>query len=202
MYDLVVKGGVLMIPIALCSIIALAIFLERLWSLRRSRVIPRDFLIEIEDLIRREKIPEAITRCRKDNSSMANIILAGIRNFGKRREIVKESIEEIGRREAATLERYINVVGTIAAIAPLLGLLGTVFGMIKAFNVISIQGVGNPSSLAGGISEALITTAAGLVVAIPTFVLYRYLANKADALIVEMEEQSIRMVDLLKQRER
>ncbi len=202
MYDFVVKGGVLMIPIALCSIIALAIFLERLWSLRRSRVIPRDFLIEIEDLIRREKIPEAITRCRKDNSSMANIILVGIRNFGKRREIVKESIEEIGRREAAILERYINVVGTIAAIAPLLGLLGTVFGMIKAFNVISIQGVGNPSSLAGGISEALITTAAGLVVAIPTFVLYRYLANKADALIVEMEENSIRMVDLLKQRER
>ena len=202
MYDFVVKGGVLMIPIALCSIIALAIFLERLWSLRRSRVIPRDFLIEIEDLIRREKIPEAITRCRTDSSSMANIILAGIRNFGKRREIVKEGIEEIGRREAATLERYINVVGTIAAIAPLLGLLGTVFGMIKAFNVISIQGVGNPSSLAGGISEALITTAAGLVVAIPTFVLYRYLANKADALIVEMEEHSIRMVDLLKQRER
>lgn len=198
MYDFVVKGGVLMIPIALCSIIALAIFLERLWSLRRSRVIPRDFLIEIEDLIRREKIPEAITRCRKDNSSMANIIVAGIRNFGKRREIVKESIEEIGRREAATLERYINVVGTISAIAPLLGLLGTVFGMIKAFNVISIQGVGNPSSLAGGISEALITTAAGLVVAIPTFVLYRYLANKADDLIVEMEEHSIRMVDLLK----
>ena len=200
MYDFVVKGGVLMIPIALCSIIALAIFLERLWSLRRSRVIPRDFLIEIEDLIRREKIPEAITRCRKDNSSMANIIVAGIRNFGKRREIVKEGIEEIGRREAATLERYINVVGTIAAIAPLLGLLGTVFGMIKAFDVISIQGVGNPSSLAGGISEALITTAAGLVVAIPTFVLYRYLANKADALIVEMEEHSIRMVDLLKGR--
>jgi len=200
MYDFVVKGGVLMIPIALCSIIALAIFLERLWSLRRSRVIPRDFLIEIEDLIRREKIPEAVTRCRKDNSSMANIIVAGIRNFGKRREIVKESIEEIGRREAATLERYINVVGTIAAISPLLGLLGTVFGMIKAFNVISIQGVGNPSSLAGGISEALITTAAGLVVAIPTFVLYRYLANKADALIVEMEEHSIRMVDLLKGR--
>ena len=200
MYDVVVKGGVLMIPIALCSIIALAIFLERLWSLRRSKVIPRDFLIEIEDLIRREKIPEAVTRCRKDNSSMANIIVAGIRNFGKRREIVKESIEEIGRREAATLERYINVVGTIAAISPLLGLLGTVFGMIKAFNVISIQGVGNPSSLAGGISEALITTAAGLVVAIPTFVLYRYLANKADALIVEMEEHSIRMVDLLKGR--
>jgi biopolymer transport protein ExbB len=200
MYDFVVKGGVLMIPIALCSIIALAIFLERLWSLRRSRVLPRDFLIEIEDLIRREKIPEAITRCRRDNSSMANIILAGIRNFGKRREIVKESIEEIGRREAAVLERYINVVGTIAAIAPLLGLLGTVFGMIKAFNVISIQGVGNPGSLAGGISEALITTAAGLVVAIPTFVLYRYLANRADALIVEMEEHSIRMVDLLKQR--
>jgi biopolymer transport protein ExbB len=104
----------------------------------------------------------------------------------------------VGRREAASLERYINVIGTIAGVSPLLGLLGTVSGMIKSFNIISMQGVADPASLAGGISEALITTAAGLVVAIPTFVIYRYLANKADSLILEMEENSIRMVDLVK----
>jgi biopolymer transport protein ExbB len=200
MYEIILKGGWVMIPIALCSVVALAIFLERLWSLRTNKVIPRDFLIEVEDLIRREKIPEAITRCRTDESSMANIILAGIRHFGKRREIIKESIQEVGRKEAAVLDRYINVIGTIAVICPLLGLLGTVAGMIKAFEVITAGGVGNPGDLAAGISEALITTAAGLIVAIPTYVIYRYMADKADALIMEMEENSIRVADLLKER--
>jgi biopolymer transport protein ExbB len=200
MYGIILKGGWVMIPIALCSVVALAVFLERMWSLRRNKVIPKDFLIEVEDLIRREKIPEAITRCRTDESSMANIILAGIRHFGKRREIIKESIQEVGRKEASVLERYINVIGTIAVICPLLGLLGTVAGMIKAFDVITVRGVGNPGDLAGGISEALITTAAGLIVAIPTYVIYRILADKADALIVEMEENSIRIADLLKER--
>ena len=200
MYGIILKGGWVMIPIALCSVVALAVFLERMWSLRKNKVIPKDFLIEVEDLIRREKIPEAITRCRTDESSMANIILAGIRHFGKRREIIKESIQEVGRKEASVLERYINVIGTIAVICPLLGLLGTVTGMIKAFDVITVRGVGNPGDLAGGISEALITTAAGLIVAIPTYVIYRILANKADALIVEMEENSIRIADLLKER--
>jgi biopolymer transport protein ExbB len=200
MYEIILEGGWVMVPIALCSVVALAIFLERLWSLRKAKVIPKDFLIEVEDLIRREKIPEAITRCRTDESSMANIILAGIRHFGKRREIIKESIQEVGRKEASVLERYINVIGTIAIICPLLGLLGTVAGMIKAFEVITVRGVGNPADLAGGISEALITTAAGLIVAIPTYVIYRYLADKADALIMEMEENSIRVADLLKER--
>ena len=200
MYEIILKGGWVMVPIALCSVVALAIFLERLWSLRKAKVIPKDFLIEVEDLIRREKIPEAITRCRTDESSMANIILAGIRHFGKRREIIKESIQEVGRKEASVLERYINVIGTIAIICPLLGLLGTVAGMIKAFEVITVRGVGNPGDLAGGISEALITTAAGLIVAIQAYVIYRYLADKADALIMEMEENSIRVADLLKER--
>ncbi len=201
MYELFLKGGILMYPIGLCSIIALGIFLERIWILRGSRVLPRDFLIEVEDLVLRGKLPEAVTLCKRDNSSIAHVIRVGIENHGKRREVIKERIEELGRREVASLERYINVIGTIAGIAPLLGLLGTVSGMIKSFNIISLQGVGDPASLAGGISEALITTAAGLVVAIPAFVMYRYLMNKADSLILEMEENSIRMVDLLKRKD-
>ncbi len=201
MYQLFLKGGILMYPIALCSIVALGIFLERIWVLRRGKVLPRDFLIEVEDLVIRRKLPEAITLCKRDNSSIAHVIRVGIENYGKRREVIKERIEEVGRREVASLERYINVIGTIAGIAPLLGLLGTVSGMIRSFNVISMQGVADPASLAGGISEALITTAAGLVVAIPAFVMYRYLMNKADSLILEMEENSIRMVDLLKREE-
>lgn len=198
MYELFLKGGILMYPIALCSIIAVGIFLERMWVLRKGRVLPRDFLIEVEDLVLRRKRPEAISLCKRDNSSIAHVIRVGIENYGKKRDVIKEKIEEVGRREAASLERYINVIGTIAGISPLLGLLGTVSGMIKSFNIISIQGVADPASLAGGISEALITTAAGLVVAIPSFVIYRYLANKADSLILEMEENSIRMVDLVK----
>lgn len=198
MYELFLKGGILMYPIALGSIIAVGIFLERIWVLRRRRVIPRDFLIEVEDLVMRRKRPEAINLCKRDNSSIAHVIRVGIENYGKKRDVIKEKIEEVGRREAASLERYINVIGTIAIVSPLLGLLGTVSGMIKSFNIISIQGVADPASLAGGISEALITTAAGLVVAIPTYVIYRYLMNKADALILEMEENSIRMVDLVK----
>ena len=198
MYELFLKGGILMYPIAFCSIIAVGIFLERMWVLRRGRVLPRDFLIEVEDLVMRRKRSEAITLCKRNNSSIAHVIRVGIENYGKKRDVIKEKIEEVGRREAASLERYINVIGTIAGISPLLGLLGTVSGMIKSFNIISLQGVADPASLAGGISEALITTAAGLVVAIPTFVIYRYLMNKADSLILEMEENSIKMVDLVK----
>jgi biopolymer transport protein ExbB len=198
MYELFLKGGILMYPIAFCSIIAVGIFLERIWVLRRRRVLPRDFLIEVEDLVMRRKRPEAISLCKRNNSSIAHVVRVGIENYGKRRDVIKEKIEEVGRREAASLERYINVIGTIAGVSPLLGLLGTVSGMIKSFNIISLQGVADPASLAGGISEALITTAAGLVVAIPTFVIYRYLTNKADSLILEMEENSIKMVDLVK----
>jgi len=198
MYELFLKGGFLMYPIAFCSVIALGIFLERLFFLRRKRVIPRDFLIAIEDLIVRGKLAEGITLCKQNNSVISHVLKTALEHYTSRREVIKERIEEVGRREAASLESYINVVGTVAGIAPLLGLLGTVSGMIKSFNIISLQGVADPASLAGGISEALITTAAGLVVAIPAYVMYRYLMNKADSLILEMEESSIGMLDILK----
>ena len=197
MADLIVKGGIFMYPIIFCSIAALAVFLERLWVLRRKNIIPEDFIRKIEDLLRKQKLSEAIFLCQSDMSSIAKIFLAGLRNTGKGMWLVKEAIEESGSREATVLEKNVGILNTIANLSPLLGLLGTVSGMIKTFNAISVQGIGNPARLAGGIAEALITTAAGLCVAIPTLVCYRVVKDKAGSLIFEMEENSIRLVELI-----
>jgi len=201
MVDFFTKGGIFMYPILLCSITALAIFIERLWNLRWKHVIPQDFIGDVELLIRREKIPDAALLCQQNPSSMARILLVGIKHFGRKREVIKEYLEEVGRQESASLERFVEGLGTIAGVSTLLGLLGTISGMIQVFSVISSQTVINPASLAGGISEALITTYAGLSVAIPTLVMYKYLQSKTQTLILQMEEHSIRLVDLLKQKE-
>jgi len=195
--DLIVRGGIFMYPIILCSVAALAVFLERLWVLRQRRILPPEFIRNVEDLIRKQKISDALFLCQGDSSSIAKIFFAGLKNAGRGMWLVKESIEERGGREAAILEKHIGILSTIANLAPLLGLLGTVSGMIKTFNVISVQGVGNPAPLAGGIAEALITTAAGLTVAIPALVCHRIVRDKAGALIFEMEENSIRMIELM-----
>jgi len=201
MLDFFSKGGIFMYPILLCSITALAIFIERLWNLRWKHVIPQDFIDDVEQLIRREKIPDANLLCQQNPSSMARILLVGIKHFGRKREVIKEYLEEVGRQESASLERFVEGLGTIAGVSTLLGLLGTISGMIRIFSVISSQTVVNPGSLAGGISEALITTYAGLSVAIPTLVMYKYLQSRTQTLILQMEEHSIRLVDLLKQKE-
>lgn len=198
MYDYLVKGGVLMVPILLCSVVALAVFFERAWTLRASRNVPRDLVRRAEELVRRGQIEEAMALCRRSRSPLGAVILAALKNAGLGREAVKEAVQEVGRRESAHLERYVGVLGTVANVSPLLGLLGTVSGMIKAFTVISVQGVGNPASLAGGISEALITTAAGLTVAIPAFVAYRYFLGKVDRLVLSLEQHAIHFVDLVK----
>ncbi len=197
MYQFVMKGGYLMYPIILCSILTLAILFERLFALRRSRIIPEKFIIEVSDLVRQNRMEDALTQCRMNDSSISRILMAGIARHDKSRQQVKEAIEDIGRLEAANLERFLNILGTIAGIAPLLGLLGTVTGMIKAFSVISHAGIGNPQMLAGGISEALITTAAGLTVAIPSFVFYKLLRSRVDKRILRMERVSIEMLDLI-----
>lgn len=186
-----------MYPIIFCSIVALAVFLERLWVLRRKSILPPEFIRNVEDLIRKQKIADALFLCQGDASSIAKIFFAGLKNAGRGMWLVKESIEERGGREAAMLEKHSAILSTIANLAPLLGLLGTVSGMIKTFNVISIQGVGNPAPLAGGIAEALITTAAGLTIAIPTLVCHRIVRDKAGSLIFEMEENSIRIIELM-----
>lgn len=201
MLDFIIKGGVFIYPIIICSIISLTIFMEKIWSLKRNRVIPATFLDTIERLLKKEDIAEALKLCGENSSSISRIFSAGIKNYGKRREIIKERIEEVGKREAVVLGRYVEALATIASVSTLLGLLGTIAGMIKIFSVISLQSVVNPSTLAGGISEALYTTAAGLTVAIPTLIFYRYLSSKSNSLIVEMEECSAQMVELIKEKE-
>lgn len=201
MIEFIVKGGIFMYPIILCSILSLAIFLEKLWSLRRNKNIPATFLKDISQLLKDSNIDQALQLCQANNSPLSHIFQSGIREYGKKREIIKEMMEEVGRREASFLERYLEVLSTIANVSTLLGLLGTISGMIKIFSVISSENVVNPSNLAGGISEALYTTAAGLTVAIPTIVFHRYISGKSNTLIIEMEEQSLHLLDLIKEKE-
>lgn len=197
MIDLIEKGGIFMYPIIFCSIVALSVFIERLWTLRRKHIIPAEFIRNIKELTKKQKISEAIFLCQGDTSSIAKIFLTGLKNTGRGMWLVKETIEERGGREAVILEKRLGILSTIANLTPLLGLLGTVSGMIKTFNVISVQGVGNPAHLAGGIAEALITTATGLCIAIPTLVCHRILRDKAESLIFEMEENSIRLIEIM-----
>ena len=186
-----------MYPIIFCSIVALAVFIERLWVLRRKHIIPGEFIRSVEELLKKLKISEAIFLSQGDTSSIAKIFLAGLKNTGRGMWLVKEAIEERGNREAIILEKRVGILSTIANLTPLLGLLGTVSGMIKTFNIISVQGVGNPAPLAAGIAEALITTAAGLSVAIPALVCHRILKDKAESLIFEMEENSIKIIEIM-----
>ncbi len=198
MWTIIQKGGIVMYPILLCSVLSVAIFLERLWSLRESKIIPKKFIKEIEDFIRMQKYNEALTLCSSSNSSIARIIYAGLKKVGKSKEEIKDAITEQGKQEAMELERFLTTLGTISGISPLLGLLGTVTGMIKTFNVLALsKQLGDPSLLSAGISEALITTAAGLIVAIPSFIFYKYFTSKVDKLVVKMEGISMRFVELL-----
>lgn len=197
MIDYLWAGGPVMIPIALSSVIALAVFLERLWHLQRSRVIPRPLVVELTDLVRQGRYEDALTQCRKRDIAISRVLEYAIRSRSEPRELLKERLEEAGRREAADLERYLPILGTIASITPLLGLLGTVGGMIITFQVIQEQGLGNVGNLAGGISQALITTFAGLSIGIPAVVANRYLLARVDALLLDLEEASIAILDLL-----
>lgn len=196
--DFIMQGGVLMVPIVLCSVIALGVFLERIFYLRRRKIIPVELVVRVEDLVKKNRITEVGGVLKRDRSPMARIFFAAIKNFGKKREVIKEVVEEVGGQEAEYLEKYLGVLSVIAQISPLLGLLGTVQGMIKVFNKITTGGVGDPASLADGISVALITTAAGLTVAIPTLIAYHYLLGRARDLTSEMQQYSIGLVDIIK----
>ncbi len=197
MLEIFLKGGPLMYPILACSVMAMTIFLERTWTYVRVRQGTLSLLREVENLVRKDKLDEAVIVCQRAGTPLARIFLAALRSAGKSREHIKGLVEEVGGREAAPLERYLGFLGTIATISPLLGLLGTVLGMINAFTILTIQGVGTPATLGGGISQALITTAAGMSVAIPTILLHKYLASRAERIVAEMEEYSLHLVDLL-----
>ncbi len=198
MMEFIMRGGVLMAPILFCSVLALGIVIERLFNLRAKRVIRDGEIEEVESMIREKRISEANMLCRRSPSAMSRILMVAILNHEKGRAEIKELIEDAGRQEIPTLERYLGILGTIAGITPLLGLLGTVAGMIRVFDVISKAGVGQPHALSGGISEALITTAAGLTVAIPALVFHSYFVSKADGLVLQMEKHSLRLLEILK----
>lgn len=197
MLELVQSGGWLMIPILLSSVIALAIIGERFWSLQSKRVCPAGLVPQIWRWAKNKQLDAMHLAELRNGSPLGRVLAAGIVNLHHDREIMKESIEETGRHVVSEMERYLNTLGTIAAITPLLGLLGTVIGMIKVFAAITTAGVGNPAVLAGGISEALITTAAGLSVAIPTLMFYRYFRGLVDQLVLTMEKEALKMVEIL-----
>lgn len=197
MLELIKAGGWLMLPIILCSIISLAIIAERFWSLQKKRIAPKNLVARVWQWEKVGHLDRKRIQALRNSSALGRILAAGLVNRQHDREVMKESIEEVGRHVAHDLERFLNTLGTIASITPLLGLLGTVIGMIKVFAVITAHGVGDPSILAEGISEALITTAAGLSVAIPTLMFHRYFRGKVDGLVVAMEQEALKMIEVM-----
>jgi biopolymer transport protein ExbB len=196
-FDLIKSGGWLMLPIILCSIAAMAIISERFWSLRKNKILPPELVPQVWKLSREDKLDSVALRSLKISSPLGAILAAGLANSHHGREMMRISIEEVGRQVVHELERFLNTLGTIASITPLLGLLGTVVGMIKVFSAIMMHGVGDPAVLAGGISEALITTAAGLTVAIPSLIFHRYFERLVDEYVLNMEEEALKLIDVL-----
>ncbi|MCF6251166.1 MAG: MotA/TolQ/ExbB proton channel family protein [Methylococcaceae bacterium] len=197
MFELIKNGGWLMLPIILCSIGAMGIVAERFWTLQRKKILPPELVPLIWKLAKKGGLDDATLRRVKSSSPLGAILASGLVNSHHGREMMKVSIEETGRQIVHDLERFLNTLGTIASITPLLGLLGTVVGMIKVFAAIMIHGVGDPGILAGGISEALITTAAGLTVAIPSLIFHRYFERLVDEYVLNMEEEALRLIDVM-----
>lgn len=195
--ELISRGGPLMIALLICSILAVAIIIERLFSLRRSRILRIDVLMEIEIAIKKGDISSALEQARETASSMTRIAEIALINSDKSKADMKSAIEEAGRMEVPRLEKFMTILQTITVISPLLGLLGTVTGMINVFQTIVSEGTGNANILAGGISEALLTTATGLSIAIPTLIFYNFFNKRIEHLIVEMEHLSVTLVELL-----
>lgn len=194
------KGGIVMYPILLCSVLALAITTERLFSLKKKRVIHPEILQEIRKYWYSKEIDKAITICQNTDIAMSRILKAGLLRFNYGILEIERAIEGAGNHEATLLTANLRGLGVIANLAPLLGLLGTVTGMIKAFGAIAEKGTGNPAIVASGIAEALITTAAGLIVGIPALTVYYYLKGKVDRLVFDMEEISLKFLEELTQR--
>lgn len=197
MFEIIKSGGWMMIPIILCSIAAMAIIGERLWSLQRKRIIPPDLVPYIWQLHREDKLDDVVIRRIKFSSPLGRVLAAGLVNRKHGREMMKTSIEEVGHQVSHEMERYLTALGSLASVTPLMGLLGTVDGIIRVFSDISTGGMGDPGVLSAGISEALICTASGLVVAIPSLFFHRYFERLVDDHVVRMEEESLRLIDIM-----
>jgi biopolymer transport protein ExbB len=197
MLEILLAGGWMMVPIVLCSIVALAIVIERFWTLRASNVVPKGVGVQVEAWAAADELDvEHLNRLRSE-SALGKVLAAALANRHRSRDVIKEAVEDTGRHVVHELERFLNTLGTIAGVTPLLGLLGTVIGMIKVFSAIMVSGVGNPNELAGGISEALITTAAGLTVAIPSYFFFRYFKGRVEEYVVSMEERAISLISAI-----
>ena len=197
MFQLLAAGGWVMPLIVLCSVIALAISIERWIALNPKRIAPPHLLATVWKQLKAGELDAQRLKLLRNGSPLGAILAAGLANRSQGREVMKESIQEAASHVVHDLERYLNTLGTVAAVSPLLGLLGTVVGMIRVFTEITVQGTGNANALAGGISEALITTATGLAVAIPALVMHRYFTGKIDAIVVGLEQETIKLVDAL-----
>ena len=194
-------GGPVMWPILLCSIFALAIILDKFWHLNKIRIDTQQFLSSILDKMKRHQVKEALEICEKTKSPISHILKAGILKYDRPRPQIKEAIEDASLYEIPRLEKNLSMLATIAHISPLLGLLGTVTGMVRCFQTIQAKATSfhpvSPGDLAGGIWEALLTTVAGLIVAIPTFIVYNYLVSHINSFILEMEKASTELVNFL-----
>jgi biopolymer transport protein ExbB len=197
MWEIVRAGGPFMVPIILCSIIAAGILFERLWTLQRKRVLPQELIKRVNDLTAQNQVTPKVIEALEKNSPLGRVLAAALANKDRGRAIMMERVEDTGRHVVHELERFLNSLGTIASISPLLGLLGTVAGIINSFKAVMLGGMGDPRMLAGGISEALVTTAGGLAVAIPSFIAYRYLRGKVERIVIDMEKIAVKFADSL-----
>jgi biopolymer transport protein ExbB len=197
MWEIVRAGGPFMVPIILCSIIAAGILFERLWTLQRKRVLPQELIKRINDFTTQNQVTPKVIEALEKNSPLGRVLAAALANRDRGRAIMMERVEDTGRHVVHELERFLNSLGTIASISPLLGLLGTVSGIINSFKAVMLGGMGDPRMLAGGISEALVTTAGGLAVAIPAFIAYRYLRGKVERIVIDMEKIAVKFADSL-----
>ena len=192
----------MMVPLFLCSVIATTVVFERFWTLRQEKVAPRSLLNDLLVVSRENLVDEAFLKRVEMSSPLGTVLASCMANSQRPRDEVKEIVEEVGRHVAFNLVSYLNILGTIAAVAPLLGLLGTVLGMIEVFAVITVNGIGQAGELAGGISQALVSTAAGLVVAIPSLMFYRYFQGRVEAIVISMEKDTMRLLEFLQEGQR
>ncbi len=200
MLELIEAGGWVMWPIMACSVVALAIILERLWALRTARVLPKTLVADLRHWAEQGTLKIMRLEGEDARSPLGQIVAAALASRHHGRETVKEAIEDTGRHVVFELERFLNTLGSIATMAPLLGLLGTVSGMIEILGVVSARGSGEFRLMAGGMSEALVATASGLIVALPALFFYRYFRGRVDELVVYMEREALLLVDLLDER--
>lgn len=195
--EVVSKSGIFVYPIIACSVFGLAIFLQKIWQLRASNVVPVSFLNLLYNHLRHGELDEAHKLCVNNNSSISKIAEYAIESHSSQKDELNDKVEQIGQRESIELGRYIEGLGAVSNVSTLLGLLGTISGMIKIFNVISLKDIVNPPALAGGISEALYTTALGLTVAIPAFIAYKYISGRYEELVTVLEQESKKITELV-----